>query len=230
MARQRIQVADINRESLPTTAKNARALGSKYFFNGKPCGHGNVAPRYTAGNGCLCEPCCALRARRALEWRDRPGNYERHKESLAKHKASPHGKARIQAYNAENMARLSAQAKAWRYANPERNRANRKRWFDQRPELKKAHTKRRNATVIAAKPSWWSKWDVFVMQEAKDLARRRTQATGIEWERDHMVPLRGRVASGLHCAANIQVIPRVLNGRKSTRLELCEPGEWIQHI
>lgn len=39
-------------EELPSSAKEARALGSKYYYNKKTCAHGHVAPRYTSNQRC----------------------------------------------------------------------------------------------------------------------------------------------------------------------------------
>lgn len=41
--------------SLPGSKSEAAAIGSPYFFTGKPCSQGHVAPRYTKGGSCtLC--------------------------------------------------------------------------------------------------------------------------------------------------------------------------------
>ena len=48
-------------------------------------------------------------------------------------------------------------------------------------------------------------------ERAADLER----ITGVDWNVDHRVPLRANQASGLHCPANLQVLPRVVNEGKS---------------
>ena len=72
-----------------------------------------------------------------------------------------------------------------------------------------------------------TKLDVLVMLEARELARTRTAETGIVWEVDHIVPLRGATVSGLHCAENLQVIPKSLNISKGNRLEYAERYAWL---
>lgn len=42
--------------------------------------------------------------------------------------------------------------------------------------------------------------------------------TGIDWHVDHSIPLRAEFASGLHCCANLQVLPRSINEAKSNAL------------
>jgi hypothetical protein len=68
------------------------------------------------------------------------------------------------------------------------------------------------------------------MKESADLCRMRKLATGIEWNVDHMIPLQAKKASGLHCAANIQVIPEALNLSKQNKLVLTTPCEWVNLI
>jgi hypothetical protein len=44
---------------LPSSKQQARAMGSKRFFNGLPCKHGHVSPRYTkSGQCCECRRLC----------------------------------------------------------------------------------------------------------------------------------------------------------------------------
>jgi hypothetical protein len=52
------------------------------------------------------------------------------------------------------------------------------------------------------------------MKEAASLVRLRTEATGIKWTIDHIVPLGHKEACGLHVAANIQVVPATWNFQK----------------
>lgn len=89
---------------------------------------------------------------------------------------------------------------------------------------------KRRARQRMAMPPWFSEWDRFVCAEAAHLAARRTSLTGIKWAVDHMIPLSGTSACGLHVGANMQVIPATLNNRKQNRMILTLPGEWIGHL
>lgn len=86
---------------------------------------------------------------------------------------------------------------------------------------------RRNAAKLNATPPWFGELDEFVMREAADLCRLRELATGFAWQVDHMVPLQAKLACGLHCASNLQVIPARLNAIKGNRMILDEPDAWL---
>jgi hypothetical protein len=215
------------------THAEAKARGLKRYFSGKPCKNGNVAPRYTAGNGCLCVACAAERSARASAWQKDPANKDRVQAIAARKRES--GKTKVWAkasYRRHSEKRIATMVE-WQRNNPERARATRKRWADKNPEAVKAAfaraSARRSKATQMAKPPWWSKWDRFVIAQAKELAKLRTQMTGIAWEIDHLIPLQARRACGLHCAENIQVIPQALNQWKRERLVLTERGEWIKH-
>jgi hypothetical protein len=43
----------LNIESLPKTSNEAHHSGSRFYFTGKPCKYGHIAPRYTKAGGCV---------------------------------------------------------------------------------------------------------------------------------------------------------------------------------
>ena len=77
-----------------------------------------------------------------------------------------------------------------------------------------AASARRHAKKLNATPKWANH---FVIEEAYDLAQRRTKATGFKWHVDHIVPLQSTFVCGLHVENNLRVIPAVVNVEKSNR-------------
>ena len=92
----------------------------------------------------------------------------------------------------------------------------------------------RNRRVLAARkardPAWANAWNVWKrMKEAKRVppwakfsdtvcfyreAHELTARTGIQHEVDHIIPLRSKVVSGLHCVENLQVLTAAANNAK----------------
>ena len=113
----------------------------------------------------------------------------------------------------------------WHLENKDRRSA----WLKDNSERCVAYTHKRRARKLNATPSWYGELDEFVMREAADLCLLRELATGIAWQVDHMVPLQAKLACGLHCAANLQVIPAALNAGKRNKMIYMEPLEWLNN-
>jgi len=146
--------------------------------------------------------------------------------------------------NPEVRAQNIETAKRWMKENPDRLRAYRqsprykklmdaarKRFHERNPGIQAAYTASYRAAKIKSVPGGEpSELDELVINEAHALADQRSETTGLPWEVDHMIPLRCKKASGLHCAHNMQVIPRFLNRSKGRKMMITEPSEWLNYI
>lgn len=83
------------------------------------------------------------------------------------------------------------------------------------------------AKKLQATPAWAN---TFFIEEIYDLAQRRTEATGIEWQVDHIIPLNSKTVCGLHVEDNLQVIPAVLNRKKGNRYSADPQPRQFLHI
>jgi Uri superfamily endonuclease len=63
------------------------------------------------------------------------------------------------------------------------------------------------------------------MDEKYLLAKHLSEQTGAQWHVDHIVPLFSSLVCGLHCEANMQVIPAEENISKSNRVWPDMPKE-----
>lgn len=147
-----------------------------------------------------CTPC---EARRKAEYKAR---------NRDKVKAAASGyKKRVHAVGAESRAFQKA---IKRLTLPLRLYLARSGWRRGNMGAINAGTAHRFASKLRATPSWSN---AFFVAEAYDLARRRTLATGIEWQVDHIVPLRSKHVCGLHAHTNVAVIPKAENLAKGNR-------------
>ena len=52
---------------------------------------------------------------------------------------------------------------------------------------------------------------MWLIKEVYELAQLRTKLFGFSWHVDHIIPLKGKLVSGLHVIENLQVIPGIEN-------------------
>jgi hypothetical protein len=143
----------------------------------------------------------------------------------------------ISAFNAQyrtaNAERISASKKAWAaknkehkaqqdrgYAikNPEARKIAREKWDRLNPgKTNAAKTKNRLERLLRV-PAWLTEDDKWMIEQAYELAKLRTEMFGFQWHVDHIIPLKGKKVSGLHVPTNLQVIPWQENLRKGSRL------------
>lgn len=131
-------------------------------------------------------------------------------------------------YREANREKLAESSRNWRENNRDHvlNYAKGQK-IKHRARYTAAQSKRRSAKEKAI-PIWFSEFDQLAMLEASDLCRIRKGESGVDWQVDHMVPLKAKTACGLHCADNIQVIPAAMNISKHNRMILTEPFEWLR--
>jgi hypothetical protein len=187
----------------------AKALGLKFYRTGKPCKHEHLSERYTST--AICVDCVKIsgidkyknnREAQLASWRKW---YEANKDTHA---------VRVKRWQAANKDKTREDQKAWNKANPEKVKAKTLRHIKKYPE---AYTARAVASVARrAKrvPQWLTSEDRWLMREAYNLAKLRTRMFGFTWEVDHIIPLRAKLASGLHVPTNLQVIPKTENRNK----------------
>lgn len=84
-----------------------------------------------------------------------------------------------------------------------------------------ANATARKQHIKQATPIWSTEIDKWMIAEAYLLAKQRSVATGIDWDVDHIIPLRGKTVCGLHVPLNLQLLPRPDNNAKRNKFE-----EW----
>lgn len=121
-------------------------------------------------------------------------------------------------YKAKNKEFILQRSKEYVRMNPEKRKATMRAYRQANPEKDLESTRRRQAAIIKRTPKWLTKTDIWMMQEAYHLAKQRTKLFGFSWHVDHVLPLQGKIVSGLHVPTNLQVIPWLDNVKKSIRV------------
>lgn len=144
--------------------------------------------------------------------------------------------ARNKQYRMANAEKTKQRHHDWRMANLEHDSLRKKKYNEKNADKVKQRYKqyyesnypkvlakrnKQHADKLNRTPAWLNQDDFWVIEEAYDLAALRTQLFGFPWHVDHEIPLRGKLASGLHVPGNLRVIPGVENLRKGSRMEVA---------
>lgn len=121
------------------------------------------------------------------------------------------------AYRFENKARIRAAIAQWSSLNPQKVKLYSARVKSTHRDKVNASTAARRAAKLHRTPRWLSDDDKWLIDQIYGLAALRTKILGFPWHVDHIIPLQGRIVSGLHTPYNLQVIPGVDNSRKGAR-------------
>lgn len=135
----------------------------------------------------------------SVEWSKK--NPERRKVNYTKSRQNNLAvyRAREAAYRARNRAACNERINAWKAEN--------------KPLLAE-YSRRRQAAIIKAVPPWSNQ---EAMRAFYIEAERLRKETGSDWHVDHIIPLTSKLVCGLHCEANLQVLPGKENLRKNNR-------------
>jgi len=114
-------------------------------------------------------------------------------------------------YRLQNKEKAAKAMREWRAKNKERELEIARESRKKNLHIRMANNGIRRAISKQATPSWANK---FFISEAYDLAKLRTNETGIKWEVDHIVPLKSNIVCGLHTYTNIRVITKKENLEK----------------
>jgi hypothetical protein len=123
----------------------------------------------------------------------------------------------VKQYYALNKSRIIEKVTNWVQHNRDKHNKVCKKWVKNNKASVNQRTANRYARKTNATPKWVDSEELWLIKEVYDLAVKRTKLTGLKWHVDHIIPLRGRLVSGLHTMANLQVILAADNVKKSNR-------------
>lgn len=177
------------------TRKAALAIGEKQYFTGKPCIKGHVANRRAKTGECL-----ACRAEFLVEWRSKnPHKVKEHNDTQHERHADKLS-ARSRKFHADHSDIVNAKKRIYQKANL---------------HIYAKSGAKRKAAKLQRTPSWLTEIDYERISNEYKLASILTKVTGSAWHVDHIIPLQGKMVSGLHVPSNLRVLPAKDNISKS---------------
>jgi hypothetical protein len=141
--------------------------------------------------------------------------------------------ARNKQYRSNNAEKVSRWHRDWRIENADQDAKRKveyrlknadkvkntyKRYYEENYLRMLAKNNKRHADKLRRTPAWLTSDDWWMIEQAYEIAAKRSKLFGFKWHVDHVLPLRGKSVSGLHTPYNLQVIPAVENLRKSNRV------------
>lgn len=104
--------------------------------------------------------------------------------------------------------------------NPEKNRANYIKWAKNNPGKRNALRAFYRAAKLQATPKWLTK------EQKQEIDQYYIDAKELQWLSDptdpltvdHIIPLRGKIVSGLHVPWNLQILLKSLNSSKHNKI------------
>ena len=194
------------------TRNEALAKGVSTYFTGKPCKQGHVAQRYVLNWTCVT---CHAEKSAIFQQKWRLNRPEKQKEYAQKYAKQKNAQSKIWRQN--NKDRCAETQRNWNEKNKEKRNQLSKNWRERNKSAMTALKAKRRADILQRTPAWLTADDFWLIREAYALAKLRTVLTGVDWQVDHVVPLRGERVSGLHVPANLSVVPTGVNLKKGNR-------------
>ena len=187
------------------TRKTAKAIGLKRYFSGKLCAHGHVCER-VAGSG-LCDDCRLILGRKHDEAR-RSG--DQRKAYMAGYLAD---------YVKENREDVRRNARKHYALNRPLMAERGKAFRESNKDLYRGLCHERRAKVKNRIPGWCGKPELKAIRAMHKEAKRLEALTGIVFHVDHIIPIAGRLVSGLHVPENMQILTKQQNLAKLNQFD-----------
>lgn len=118
-------------------------------------------------------------------------------------------------YPIKAAATSTKYGRKWRAANLEKARQIDRKWRKNNPHKHAAKQSARKGAAKLATPKWANK---FFIHEIYRFCRFKRKIMGIDFQVDHIVPLKSSLVCGLHVENNLQIVTALKNHSKGNRL------------
>jgi hypothetical protein len=164
-----------------------------------------------------------LKAQKAA-WRK--ANVEKIKEQKAAWNKANAEKLKAQGlvYYAANAVRIASRKAAYRKANLDLVKQQSIPWRKANPDKIRALNNARKALVLK-RTALWADTEAIRLVYLDAATHPATEQMHV----DHIVPLRGKLVSGLHVANNLQVLPGTANQSKSAKFDPWTHVHEVRH-
>ena len=184
--------------------KTAKEQGLTRYFTGKPCATaGHVSERATRNGECL--ECAKIRLN---AWR------ESNPEKQAAHRKN---------HFLRHPEKERAQHKNWLLAEPARKEKYRLQknsatanWAKNNKHKRNFSEANRRAHKLTQTPIWLNQGHLFEMECVYGYCAA-LRSIGLDYEVDHIAPIKGKLVSGLHTPWNLQILTAFENRSKGNR-------------
>jgi hypothetical protein len=198
----------------------AKQEGRTTYFTGLPCKKGHISDRETETGTCIhCK-----RENDRLRYAQNPKMFIEQKQKYYNNNAEIiKQKRRVKYADNPDKERGLARIRSaeWRIANPDKvalQKDLKRNYKKANPHKITADMAKRRAAKKQRTPPWLTKKDFVMIESFYKLANEKTLQTGFAWHVDHIVPLQGKLVSGLHVPQNLRVIPWNENVSKGNKL------------
>jgi hypothetical protein len=203
------------------TRKVAKQFGLKRYYTGKPCVKGHVEERLTSTGQCY--GCLRsdeyIKVKKDCDKR----HYTKNKYKILKQLSDYRQKnkeaisQRLKKHYQKSKQKRLAYHKIWAKQNSEKLKQYQKNWRHENRDVCNAHNAKHFLAKKNRTPSWLTGDQLKAIKTEYSLATWCSKVMGIKYHVDHIIPLRGKLVSGLHVPWNLQVIPALDNLIKSNQ-------------
>lgn len=142
-----------------------------------------------------------------------------HKDSCKDCRRGIDNKRKLDAYYA-NKKKFADNHKNWQKTNKDHYNAYMREWNKKNKDYSTAQNREYRATcrakLLQATPKWGDRNKVKVIYK---LAKQLQEELGIKLHVDHIAPLQGKTATGLHVWYNLRILPSIVNFSKCNKID-----------